>query len=135
MNFSDPITERLAPDTTDFDFLQLEELLRRLEELLDQLEPLDEAVVTLEDEMLLELPVLGLLVAFEVRRQFGLVLAEGVAKFQHDLHGDLDFVVAFLNLDLRLKIGVKSRFYGRLARLSIYDEPTLKDLSAQSTMG
>ena len=71
-----------------------------LEELADDAEPIDEAVVSLKDEMLLELPRFWLHLTVEVIRKLLLELAESGPEVVEDLQRDDDLVQRFLNFDL-----------------------------------
>ena len=76
-------------------------LSTNLEELLDDVEPLDEAVAALEDEVLLEVPRLGLLVVpLEVGRQLRLELPEGRTVLAEHLQGDQHLVQGFFHFHL-----------------------------------
>ena len=79
-----------------------------LEELLDDVEPLDEAVAALEDEVLLEVPRLGLLGGLEVARQLRLELPEGRAVPAEHPERDEHLLQRLFHFDL----GGKERLVG-----------------------
>jgi hypothetical protein len=57
VNANDSVTERFSSQTSDLNFLKLEELLGRSEELLDDVQTVHEAVETAEDQMFLKLEI------------------------------------------------------------------------------